>query len=61
MIRQLPNIIEGKKAKRQHAKSSDDQADSIKEELLNEELEVKSMPLTPTPEKHMLVQLLTGD
>ncbi|XP_025089502.1 tRNA-splicing endonuclease subunit Sen34-like isoform X2 [Pomacea canaliculata] len=59
MIRQLPNIIEGKKAKRQHAKSSDDQTDSIKEELLNEELEVKSMPLTPTPEKHMLVQLLT--
>ena len=61
MLRQMTHILEGKKAKRQRLLEASGKDPATEEATTEgEELCLDEIPVTPTPEKHMLQQLFTG-
>lgn len=57
----MTHIMEGKKAKRQRLLEASGKDPATEEATPDgEELCLDEIPVTPTPEKHMLQQLFTG-
>ncbi|KAK7487334.1 hypothetical protein BaRGS_00021423 [Batillaria attramentaria] len=60
MMKRLPLILEGKKAKRKRVLAEAGEADmSAEDDSVADEITVDSLPVTVTAEKHMLLQLFT--